>query len=298
MAIWDRMDRRLHLARDRVGKKPLYYGWAGTTLLFGSELNALIAFPEFNPQVDQGALALFLRHDYVPAPWSILQGVFKLLPGTVLSLERRDAARGANSHSPRRDASHYWDPLQVLGNAVRTPVATGPEAAAAELDELLRDAVALRMHADVPLGAFLSGGTDSSTVVALMQAQAVRPVRTFSIGFPDPRHDEAGQARAVARHLGTDHTELYVSGEDALALVPELPRMFDEPFADSSQIPTALVARLARGHVTVALSGDGGDELFCGYGRYMRALRVWRWHQRAARPASRARLVTRPARVP
>jgi len=132
MAIWDRTDRRLHLARDRVGKKPLYYGWAGTTLLFGSELKALIAFPEFNPQVDQGALALFLRHDYVPAPWSILQGVFKLLPGTVLSLERRDAARGANSHSPRRDARHYWDPLQVLGSAVRTPVATGPEAAAAE----------------------------------------------------------------------------------------------------------------------------------------------------------------------
>ena len=288
IAIWDRTDRRLHLARDRVGKKPLYYGWAGTTLLFGSELKALIAFPEFNPQVDQGALALFLRHDYVPAPWSILQGVFKLLPGTVLSLERRDAARGANYHSPRRDARHYWDPLEVLGNAVRTPVATGPEAAAAELDELLRDAVALRMHADVPLGAFLSGGTDSSTVVALMQAQAVRPVRTFSIGFPDPRHDEAGQARAVARHLGTDHTELYVSGEDALALVPDLPRMFDEPFADSSQIPTALVARLARGHVTVALSGDGGDELFCGYGRYMRALKVWQWHQRAPRGLRRA----------
>jgi len=283
VAIWDRAERRLHLVRDRVGKKPLFYGWAGTTLLFGSELKALIAHPEFAPRVDPGALALFLRHDYVPAPWSILQGVYKLLPGTILSLERGDAARGAHRHSPRAQSRHYWDPLEVLGSALRTPVTYSPEEARKALDGLLRDAVALRMHADVPLGAFLSGGTDSSTVVALMQAQASRPVRTFSIGFEDPRHDEAGRARAVARHLGTDHTELYVSGADALSLVPELPRMFDEPFADSSQIPTALVARLARRHVTVALSGDGGDELFCGYGRYMRALRVWRWHQRIPR---------------
>ena len=292
MAIWDRADRRLHLARDRVGKKPLYYGWAGTTLLFGSELKALIANPEFAPRVDQDALALFLRHDYVPAPWSILQGVFKLLPGTILSLARRDVARGASQHSPRRDSRHYWNTREVLGSALRSPLATGPAEATTQLDELLRDAVAMRMHADVPLGAFLSGGTDSSTVVALMQAQASRPVRTFSIGFPDPRHDEAQQARAVARHLGTDHTELYVSGSDALALVPELPRMFDEPFADSSQIPTALVARLARAHVTVALSGDGGDELFCGYGRYTRALRVWEWHRRTPPRLRRALAAT------
>ena len=283
IALWDRSDKRLHLARDRVGKKPLYYGWAGSTLLFGSELKALIAYPEFTPRVDPDALALFLRHDYVPSPWSILHGVFKLLPGTVLSLGRRDVARGADHHSPREQTRHYWNPLEELGNALRTPVGSDPPEAVTELDGLLRDAVALRMHADVPLGAFLSGGTDSSTVVALMQAQASRPVRTFSIGFDDPRHDEAAKARAVARHLGTDHTELYVSGADALSLVPELPRMFDEPFADSSQIPTALVARLARRHVTVALSGDGGDELFCGYGRYTRALRVWRWHQRTPR---------------
>jgi asparagine synthase (glutamine-hydrolysing) len=283
IAMWDRADRRLHLARDRVGKKPLFYGWAGSTLLFGSELKALIQYPEFAPRVDPGALALFLRHDYVPAPWSILQGVYKLLPGTVLSLDRGDAVRGAASHSPRAQSRHYWDPLEVLGNSLASRVRCSATEARKELDGLLRDAVALRMHADVPLGAFLSGGTDSSTVVALMQAQASRPVRTFSIGFDDPRHDEAGRARAVARHLGTDHTELYVSGVDALSLVPELPRMFDEPFADSSQIPTALVARLARRHVTVALSGDGGDELFCGYGRYMRALRVWRWHRRIPR---------------
>ena len=284
IALWDREQRVLHLARDRIGKKPLYYGWAGKTLLFGSELKALLAHPQFEPEVDPDSLALFLRHDYVPAPWSMLRGVFKLLPGARLSLTAPEVARGASEHSPHRSCHRYWDAQQVLSHALANPLQTNVADTLQRLDELLRNAVALRMYADVPLGAFLSGGTDSSTTVALMQAQATRPVKTFSIGFHDPRHDEAREARAVAAHLGTDHTELYVTGEDALAVVPELPQMFDEPFADSSQIPMYLVARLARRSVTVALSGDGGDELFCGYGRYQRALNVWQWQQRVPRP--------------
>jgi len=287
IALWDCEERVLHLARDRIGKKPLYYGWAGRTLLFGSELKALLAHPEFHPRIDPGSLALFLRHDYVPAPWSIFQDVFKLLPGSVLSLRAADVARGASGFSPHSACRYYWNVQQVVGHALATPLHSSPAELVQQLDELLRDAVALRMHADVPLGAFLSGGTDSSTVVALMQAQAQRPVQTFTIGFDDPRHDEARTARAVAAHLGTDHTELYVTGDDALAVVPELPRMFDEPFADSSQIPTYLVARLARQKVTVALSGDGGDELFLGYVRYQRALNLWRWLERVAKPVRR-----------
>jgi asparagine synthase (glutamine-hydrolysing) len=288
IALWDREERVLHLTRDRIGKKPLYYGWAGPALVFGSELKALLAYPEFQPRIDPGSLALFLRHDYVPAPWSIFQDVFKLLPGSILSFKAADVARGPKGFSPHSACRYYWNPHQVIGHALQSPLALTAEETVERLDELLRDAVALRMHADVALGAFLSGGTDSSTVVALMQAQAQRPVQTFTIGFHDPRHDEARLARAVAEHLGTDHTELYVTGEDALAVVPDLPRMFDEPFADSSQIPTYLVARLARQKVTVALSGDGGDELFYGYTRYQRAQRVWRWQRRATQPVRRA----------
>src|SRR5512138_1627460 len=287
-AVWDRAERVLHLARDRIGKKPLYYGWADTTLLFGSELKALLAFPKFAPEVDPYSLALFLRHNYVPAPWCILRGVFKLLPGTYLSLTRDDVVRGASQHEPTVACRRYWDTQSVLATAVSQPLRASENEIVEQLDALLRDAVALRMYADVPLGAFLSGGTDSATTVALMQAQASRPVQTFSIGFHDPRHDEAKLARAVAEHLGTDHTELYVTGEDALAVVPELPNMFDEPFADSSQIPTYLVAQLARRSVTVALSGDGGDELFFGYGRYQRAMDVWKWLQRLPGPVRAA----------
>lgn len=283
-AVWDRAERVLHLARDRIGKKPLYYGWADRTLVFGSELKALLAFPQFAPAVDPDSLALFLRHNYVPAPWCMLRGVFKLLPGTILSLARDDVARGASQHEPATACQRYWDTQSILAAAVSQPLQTSENEIVEQLDALLRDAVALRMYADVPLGAFLSGGTDSSTTVALMQAQSRRPIRTFSIGFYDPRHDEAKLARAVAEHLGTDHTELYVTGENALEVVPELPRMFDEPFADSSQIPTYLVAKLARRDVTVALSGDGGDELFFGYGRYQRAMDVWKWLHRLPRP--------------
>jgi asparagine synthase (glutamine-hydrolysing) len=288
IVLWDREQRMLHLARDRIGKKPLFYGWAGTTLLFGSELKSLLAYPLFQPRVDPDSLALFLRHDYVPAPWSILQGIFKLLPGTILSLCAVDVERGASGFSPHRACRHYWNAQQVLGEALSKPLSSTADEIVEQFDALLRDAVALRMHADVPLGAFLSGGTDSSTIVALMQAQARRPVRSFSIGFDNPRHDEAPHARSVAGHLGTEHTELYVTGADALAVVPKLPQMFDEPFADSSQIPMYLVAHLARQSVTVALSGDGGDELFCGYGRYQRALRVWEWQRRVPQSMRRA----------
>jgi asparagine synthase (glutamine-hydrolysing) len=288
LALWDRDERVLHLARDRIGKKPLYYGWAGDILLFGSELKALLVHSQFDPQVDEHSLALFLRYNYVPAPWSMLRGVFKLYPGAILSLRKQDVAQGPSAHSPERACRRYWDAQQVVSSALSNPLTSSVDETVQQLDALLRDAVALRMYADVPLGAFLSGGTDSSTTVALMQAQANRPVQTFSIGFHDPRHDEAREARAVATHLGTDHTELYVTGDDALSVVPDLPRMFDEPFADSSQIPMYLVARLARQSVTVALSGDGGDELFGGYGRYERAMNVWKWLQRVPRPVRHA----------
>ncbi|MFL6550748.1 MAG: asparagine synthase (glutamine-hydrolyzing) [Povalibacter sp.] len=279
IALWDRAERVLHLARDRVGKKPLFYGWFGQTLLFGSELKSFFPHPDFKLQVDPEALALFLRHGYVPSPWSILQGVFKLAPGSYLSLRQSDVAAGCSHFDPYARSVRYWDSRQILGDAAANPTTASVDDTIEDLDVLLRDAVACRLFADVPLGAFLSGGIDSSLVVALMQAQSTRPVQTFSIGFSDPRRDEAAEARAVAQHLGTDHTELYVTGESALELVPDLPRMFDEPFADSSQIPTCLVARLARQSVKVALSGDGGDELFAGYLRYQRALRVWKLHR-------------------
>ncbi|HEY6642543.1 asparagine synthase (glutamine-hydrolyzing) [Povalibacter sp.] len=274
IALWDRRERRLHLARDRIGKKPLYYGWLGDTLVFGSELKAFFAHPSFELRIDRDSLALFLRHGYVPGPWSILQGIYKLPPGSSLTLSAADAAAGGKDHSPHDACQRYWDSRHVLGTAVANPVSTDTDATVDTLDTLLRDAVATRMHADVPLGAFLSGGVDSSLIVAMMQAQSSRPVQTYSIGFHDSKNNEAPEARAIATHLGTDHTELYVTGESALELVPDLPRLFDEPFADSSQIPTCLVARLARQSVKVALSGDGGDELFAGYMRYQRALRV------------------------
>jgi asparagine synthase (glutamine-hydrolysing) len=283
--LWDRAERQLHLARDRIGKKPLYYGWIGKTLVFGSELKAFFAHPQFELQVDPGSLALFLRHGYVPGPWSILKRVYKLPPGSSITLRTADAASGGVNHDPLSTARRYWDAREVVTSALANPIRDSVDVTLERLDALLRDAVATRLYADVPLGAFLSGGIDSSLVVALTQAQLTRPVQTFSIGFHDSKHDEAPHARAVANHLGTDHTELYVTGESALQLVPELPRLFDEPFADSSQIPTCLVARLARQSVKVALSGDGGDELFAGYVRYQRALRVWNLHNAVPRPA-------------
>ena len=265
-ALWNRVERTLVLVRDRLGIKPLYWGQCGDVFLFASEMKALRAHPDFRAVIDRNALAAFLRHGYVPAPFSIHHGVRKLEPGTLLTLEPGGAP----------EVLRFWDLRSVahVGQANRFDLSD--QEATAKLEDLLKDAIARRMIADVPLGAFLSGGIDSSTVTALMQALSLRPVKTFSIGFFETEYDEARHARAVARHLGTEHTELYVTPAEACGVIPTLPAMFDEPFADSSQIPTFLVSRLARTRVTVALSGDGGDELFAGYNRYALAQRWWR----------------------
>ena len=265
-ALWDKQERQLHLVRDRLGIKPLYYGRCGQTLLFGSELRALRAHPAFDAEIDCGALALLMRHNYVPHPYSIYGGIFKLPPGTILSLKSdRDLA----------EPVPFWSARAVAEAGVASPLPNDPEPALDALHQLLLEATRLRMISDVPVGAFLSGGIDSSTVVALMQAQSSRPVRTFSIGFFEKGYNEAPFAAEVARHLGTEHTELYVTPAEAQGVVPTLPEYFDEPFADSSQIPTFLVSALARKYVTVSLSGDGGDELFAGYPRYSLANQIW-----------------------
>jgi asparagine synthase (glutamine-hydrolysing) len=267
-ALWDRQERRLHLARDRMGEKPLYYGFVGNTMVFASELKALRAHPSFAPEIDREALASFLRYKYVPAPRSIFRGIRKLPPGSYVSL--------AQGMSILPEPIRYWSLAEVVDRGVGEATTVDGTDATEELDALLRDAVRIRMEADVPLGAFLSGGIDSSTIVALMQAQSRDPVRTFTIGFHDATYDEARHARRVAEHLGTDHTELYVTAEEAMSVIPRLPGIYDEPFADSSQIPTFLVSELARRTVTVSLSGDGGDELFGGYNRYVWAPQLWR----------------------
>ncbi|ALK08404.1 asparagine synthase (glutamine-hydrolyzing) [Blastochloris viridis] len=265
LALWDRRERRLHLVRDRLGIKPLFFAASGTRLAFGSELKALRALDGTPRTIDPRAVASFLRFGYVPAPHAIFHGVEKLLPGEIVSF-------AADGGITRR---RYWRLDEVAAAGRADPLEVGDAEAVELLAALLGDAVGRQMMADVPLGAFLSGGIDSSTVAALMVAAAKGPVRTFSIGFPDFGFDEAVHAAAVARHLGTRHTELVVTAADALAVVPRLAEMYDEPFADSSQIPTHLVAKLTRGHVTVALSGDGGDELFAGYNRHLLAARDW-----------------------
>ncbi|HEY2345037.1 MAG TPA: asparagine synthase (glutamine-hydrolyzing) [Xanthomonadaceae bacterium] len=267
LALWDRSERTLWLARDRLGEKPLYYGWQGDVFLFGSELKALRAHPAFAAVLDRGALALLLRHNYIPAPHSIHEGIRKLPPGTWLRLEQ-----GQREVEPVA----YWSLAEVAGQGTAHPFAGSEDEALDELERRLGAAVRGQMLADVPLGALLSGGIDSSLIAALMQAGSTRPVRTFTIGFAEREYDEARHARAVAAHLGTDHTEMRLSATDALALIPGLPAMYDEPFADSSQLPTHLVMKLARRHVTVALSGDAGDEFFAGYNRYVMAPRVWK----------------------
>ncbi|WP_240342516.1 asparagine synthase (glutamine-hydrolyzing) [Methylococcus sp. EFPC2] len=268
-ALWDRQEHTLHLARDRIGEKPLYYGWMGKTFLFGSELKALRAHPAWRGEIDRNALAAYMRHNYVPAPYSIYKGIYKLLPGTYLSLET-----GAVGDEPA--AKTYWSARAVAEAGVSAPFTGSEQAALSELERLLKQSVNQQMVADVPLGAFLSGGYDSSMIVALMQSLSSRPVKTFTIGFHEAGYNEAEHANAVARHLGTEHTELYVTPDRAMAVIPKLPSLYDEPFADSSQIPTFLVSELARQHVTVSLSGDGGDELFCGYNRYFWAKSIWR----------------------
>jgi asparagine synthase (glutamine-hydrolysing) len=266
-AAWDRERCELTLGRDRLGEKPLYFGWQGNVFLFGSELKALRAHPAFAARVSRDSLARQMRYCYVPAPWSIYEGIAKLEPGTLA----RVSVRGREPEVER-----YWSIGDAIGRAQATRFEGSAEQAVDALEALLRDAIGRQMVADVPLGAFLSGGVDSSAVVALMQSISSSPVRTFSIGFDEASFDEAPHARAVAAHLGTDHTELYVTPRDALDVIPTLPRMYDEPFSDSSQIPTHLVSRIARAKVTVSLSGDAGDELFCGYTRYMIGDRLWR----------------------
>lgn len=279
MAIWDRETRQLHLTRDRLGEKPLYWARMGDTLLFGSELKALRAHPEWRGEIDRAALGLYLRHNYVPAPHSIYTNTFKVVPGTIATFSAATAQPTVET---------YWSIRDVAERGIETPLGLGDRAAVEELDTLLRRVVGDEMVADVPLGAFLSGGVDSSALVALMQAQSSRPVKTFTIGFSERDFDEAPHAAAVARHIGTEHTELYVSPADTLGVIPRLPTIYDEPFADSSQIPTYLVAQLARQSVTVSLSGEGGDELFTGYNRYVWGDRMWRRMRRVPRPVRSA----------
>jgi len=267
-ACWDAQEEALWLARDRFGEKPLYYGWLGSRFVFGSELKAIRACPDFKGEIDRNALASYFRHAYIPAPHSIYRGVSKLPPATFLRVDPRGP--GAEQ------TEVYWSAVEVaLDVASNARQLAGHEAADA-VEAALGTSIGLRMVADVPVGALLSGGTDSSLVVALMQAQSAQAVRTYTIGFPDEGYDEATRARGIAEHLGTDHTELYVSPTEAQSVVPRLPYVYDEPFADSSQIPTLLVSQLARRDVTVALSGDGGDELFGGYARYAAMARLHR----------------------
>lgn len=268
-ALWDRAEKRLLLARDRIGKKPLYYGWVDGTLLFGSELKALRAYPSCRPEIDREALALYVRFGYVPEPFSIYRGIRKLPKGHY----------GTASAGTPLELHAYWSARSVVEAGLESALTLSDREATDELEARLRNAVARRMIADVPLGAFLSGGIDSTTVVALMQAQSARPVKTFTIGFHEEQYNEARHAKAIAEHLRTDHTELYVTPREAREVIPRLPDIYDEPFADSSQIPTFLVCQLARREVTVSLSGDGGDELFAGYSRYLWAERVWDWQR-------------------
>lgn len=277
-ALWDRERRELSLARDRFGEKPLYYGKCGQLLFFGSELKALHEHPDFRPQVDRSAVAAFVRYGYVPCPLSIYKGIQKLAPAEYVQY-RRTEKKGPHS---------YWSLQKVVDTGRDHRWRSGEEEAAERLEDLLRSAVRDRMVADVPLGALLSGGIDSSTTVALMQAESTSQVRTFTIGFSDDKYDEAPDARRVAEYLGTAHKELYVSAEEARAVIPRLPFLYDEPFADASQIPTFLVSQLAREEVTVALTGDGGDEVFGGYSRYFWFNRVQgaiRWTPSALRMA-------------
>jgi asparagine synthase (glutamine-hydrolysing) len=293
LGLWDRRGRILHLVRDRLGKKPLYVTVVGGALLFASELKALLAFPGFQPVIDAKALAAVLRYGWVPDEQCIWEGVFKLPPGTMLSIRADDLETG--SHAALRQRLHCWWSLAEVAEKGQQQLLTleAPELEN-ELDRLLRLAVRERMVADVPLGAFLSGGIDSSTVVALMQAQSSRPVRTFTVGYREAQYNEADDAFRVAQHLGAEHTELRLTPTEACAVIPDLPRIWDEPFADESQIPTLLVAQLARQHVTVALSGDGGDEGFGGYRRHLMAphlARIFRLPPKPRRAAASALLM-------
>ena len=268
-ALFDKQDKKLFLVRDRLGIKPLYYGYNNEVFLFSSELKAIRKHPEFSGQINREAILLLLQYSYIPSPHSIYKNVKKLLPGHILIVDMHNKA----SLSYR--LQDYWILDSVVENGLKNPFRGSVEEAIESLENLLCDSVNLRMVSDVPIGAFLSGGIDSSLVTSLMQAQSKQPVKTFTIGFHELKYDEAKYAKAVANHLGTDHTELYVSPEKAMSVIPKLPLIYDEPFSDSSQIPTILVSQLARNNVTVVLSGDGGDELFYGYSRYFFAAKVY-----------------------
>lgn len=267
-ALWDKQSTELILARDRLGEKPLYWGWCNDVLLFGSDLASLKAHPGFDAMVDRNSLALLMRYNCIPAPYSIYEGVEKLKAGHFVRIKKGQKRAEITPQS-------YWSFKDIVESGITSPFTGSDEQAVDALESLLNQSISGQMLADVPLGAFLSGGVDSSTVVALMQKQSSSPIQTFAIGFDEPGYNEAVYAKEVATHLGTSHTELYVSAKDALAVVPKLPHIYSEPFADSSQLPTFLVSRMAKQHVTVALSGDGGDELFGGYNPYQFAPRIW-----------------------
>jgi len=260
-ALWDKEAGTLTLARDRLGEKPLYYGWQGNTFMFASELKALKVHPDFTCEIDRNSLTLFLRYNYVPAPYSIYKGISKLPPGSYVQLSINN--KELTSVTP------YWSLSEAAFNGQSKPLNCNDDEAVSLLENCLGSAVEEQLISDVPLGAFLSGGIDSSLIVSLMKARSSQPVKTFTIGFDDSDYNEAIYAKAVAKHLGTEHSELYISPQDALDVIPQLPLTYDEPFADSSQIPTFLVAKMASSNVKVALSGDGGDELFGGYNRYI-----------------------------
>ena len=295
IALWDRKERTLALVRDRVGEKPLYFGWNSGTFLFGSELKALRAFPDFQGEISRNAITLLLRHNYIPAPYSIYRGIFKLPPGTILILRKEgcsacpwdiDSPPFTLFHDGNVSLHPYWSLRDIAEGGQTHPFAGTDEDAVCELERVLSDAVVSQQISDVPLGALLSGGVDSSTIVALMQSRSSERIRTFTIGFDEDDYNEAVHAKAVAKHLGTEHTELYITPDETLKVIPRLPTLYDEPFSDSSQIPTFLVAQMARQHVTVSLSGDAGDELFGGYNRYFLTNSIWskiRWLPRIGR---------------
>lgn len=269
IALWDQQQKELTLARDRMGEKPLYWGWSGETVLFGSELKALKAHPAFNAEIDRDALALLFRYNYIPAPYSIYSGIEKLLPGHFVKIKIGQTREEVSPIS-------YWSLKETVEKGVSAPFSGSDAEAIDLLEHTIKQSLLGQMAADVPLGAFLSGGVDSSTIVALMQAESKQPIKTFAIGFDEPGYNEAEYAKAVAEHLGTQHTEFYVTAKDALEVVPLLSSIFCEPFSDSSQIPTYLVSKMAKQHVTVALSGDAGDELFGGYNTYQLLPKIWK----------------------
>lgn len=276
IALWDNFNRELSLVRDRIGEKPLYYGWLGKGFGFASELKALVIFPGFHREIDRNALSLFMRYSYVPAPKSIYSDIFKLKPGSILTINLKHL----KAHS-MPDPVYYWSATSIAYAGIENEHSFNSLTAATDkLEDCLRESIRSQMVADVPVGAFLSGGVDSSTIVSLMQAEALEvgspAVKTFTIGFLESDFDEAKRAKAIAKFLGTDHSEWYINSKDALNIIPELPDIYDEPFADSSQLPTCLVSRMAREQVKVILTGDGGDELFCGYGRYIITEKIWK----------------------